>query len=72
MVGPGPAAVGPGPAGRQAGRQVGKNTKIVIKKRRKTKQVFKNGSPRGRFERLGVETGSKLHARHDEHSEIAS
>ena len=37
------------------------NTKIVI-----------NSSPRGRFEHLGVETGSKLHARHDGHSEIIS
>ena len=38
-----------------------KNTKIVI-----------NGSLRGRFEHLWVQTGSKLHARHDEHSEIIS
>ena len=35
--------------------------KIVIK-----------GSPGGRFEHLGVETGSKIHAEHDEHSEIIS
>ena len=31
-----------------------------------------NGSPQGRFEHLGVETGSKLHARHDGNSEIIS
>ena len=37
------------------------NTKIVL-----------TGSPRGRFEHSGVLPGSKLHARHDEHSEIIS
>ena len=33
-------------------------------------KIISNGSPRGRFEHSGVLPGSKLHARHDEHSEI--
>ena len=37
------------------------NTKILI-----------TGSPRAHFEHLGVQPGSKLHARHDGHSEIIS
>ena len=40
-------------------KQIQKNTKISIKR-----------APGGRFEHLGVETGWKIHARHDGHSEI--
>ena len=35
-------------------------------------KIILNGSPRGRFEHSGVLPGAKLHAEHDEHSEIIS
>ena len=43
----------------------GENTKIQSK-------ILITGSPQTHFDHLGVQPGSKLHARHDEHSEIIS